>query len=287
MGDHVTLVFGFNGLNEVILVADSRVSFDNNLEPKDILLKVYSFVGIHPPMALGFSGRLSAIKRVMEFLSKEKLRNPPKRVVVPEFAQRLRGWIEHIVKTEISQPERKGLAFLLGGLEPGRPPKSYKQDGSYSYLNLPSGYLYRYNVNPTTGGVTISANGPALAIGSGADIIRELERKGMEYLSAGFGNEFAPAFRATIIASDIASTYRNLHSRTVGGPFQLVRLTPSRHYEAPIFAPEENKGDPIVNQASGVRQLSFPDLGEIYPLYSIYQLDLANIANLESASAKS
>lgn len=119
----MTVVVGFNWLSEVVVIADSRVSWQNNTHPpKDILRKLYPISLSNKSAVLGFCGDVQAAKLVMCFLWGNKLQNYKRPLVLPQFKDELRGWIEKAARDHLTARQRTGLQFMLCGIEPSRHP---------------------------------------------------------------------------------------------------------------------------------------------------------------------
>jgi len=82
----MTLVVGFNWISEMVMIADTRVSWQGTqLSPSDSLLKLYGIQGNSKSAVLGFCGDLQAARAVLVHLKDRKFQNYSRPLVIAQL----------------------------------------------------------------------------------------------------------------------------------------------------------------------------------------------------------
>lgn len=271
----MTVVIGFNSLKEVIMIADSRVSWENNQHPpKDNLRKLYTFGYANKSAVLGFSGDLQAANAIMRFLMERKFRNYKRPFILSEFKDDLGKWIEEIAKTKLPPKKRTRVKFMLGGIEPSRHPPLLKDGQVIGYSSLVEAHIYTYSIGDN-GNVHYNARPKGYdVIGTGRKLEREIANKLVDEINFGFNQPQLHWARAVIMGEAIAARIKEDKkiSETVGGPFQVVRIAPEGLETQYIWPP--GMGDRNVEvEHDGSRTIIYnPSTKEKYVLYPVWKL---------------
>ncbi|MBN2267219.1 MAG: hypothetical protein JW725_02655 [Candidatus Babeliaceae bacterium] len=276
----MTVVIGFNWLTEVVMLADSRISWeDHQHPPQDILQKLYRFGDSNNSVVLGFCGDLLAARKVIFFLVASKLRKYKRPFVVSQFGDELVRWIEQAARSELTPKQRTNIKFMLCGIEPSRHPPILKDGKIIGHTSFVEAHIYIY---------TISKNGKVdcdkrpkwcAVIGTGNELECAITNKLEEARKFGSNEPQLHWARAIVggeaIAQVIAESERV--SVTVGGPFQVVRITTKgleTHYIWPWDI--ENRNVEVQDDNSKI-VLSNPSIKEKYILYPIWELPLHDL----------
>jgi hypothetical protein len=224
----VTAVIGFNSFLEAIMIADSRISWeDNQHPPQDILRKLYPLVSANKSAALGFSGDLEAARTIMQFLMEQKLKNYKRHFILTNFKDDLGRWIEEIAKEGLSPEQRTKIKFMLGGIEPSRHPPLMKQGQVVGRTPFVETHIYTYSID-NNGGVCYNKKPKGFAvIGTGRALERAIAKLVKGAMNFGLHVPQLHWARAVIMGEAIASCINENEkvSATVGGPFQVIRIT--------------------------------------------------------------
>jgi hypothetical protein len=153
----VTVVVGFNWLSEMVMIADTRVSWSGSMRsPQDILKKLYVIQSPSKAAVLGFSGDVHAAKTVMVHLKDHKFQNYSRPFVMANLKDDLGRWIEEVTATKLRPETRANLKFMLCGIEPSRHPPVKRDNKVVGFLTVPEAHIYVYTVGKDSGKVMVS-----------------------------------------------------------------------------------------------------------------------------------
>jgi hypothetical protein len=271
----MTAVVGINFLSEVIVIADTRVSWpDDLLPPEDILQKLYR---IHSPQTptkaaiLGFAGDISAIKIVAQHLGKNKFQNYKRPLVMVSLKNDLRRWIEEVTTT-LEPRARAGLRFMLCGIEPSRSLSIKKGNTVIRSKQILETHIYVFQVSSNTGKVKVLKRNDLAVIGSGAQLRRELKSKVLPAIRFGFNQPNLHWGRAHLVGEIANEVFQNAGIKGVGGPLQVGRVTSEGLFLDYIWPRSVESKDVQVSQEGQKTILYNPSLGKRYTLYPIWAL---------------
>ena len=271
----MTIVIGINSFTEAIMIADSRVSWeDDRHPPQDILRKLYTFGDGTKSAVLGFSGDLQAASVIMRFLMERKFRNYKRPFILSQFKDDLGRWIEEVAKTHLPSAKRTKVKFMLGGIEPSRHPPILKDGKVIGHTPFVEVHIYIYLVD-ANGNVHYNARPKGYdVIGTGRDLEREIAKIVGDAITFGFNQRQLHRARAVVMGEAIAVRIKKDEkvSVTVGGPFQVVRLTPEgleTHY---IWPPDMGDRNVEVQHDRSKTVIYNPSTKEKYVLYPVWGL---------------
>jgi len=268
----VTIVVGFDWLTETVMIADTRVSWENNqFPPKDILRKLYTLGDSKKSAVLGFSGDLHAAKKVMTFLIKQKFLGYKRPFVIRQFRDDLHQWIEEIALAKLTPKQRKELSFMLCGIEPSRRP-SILEDGKITgYTPFTESHIYVYTIGEN-GNVRVNKRPKGFAIiGTGRKLRKAVIEQIQETIHFGFNDPKLHWARAALINEIVASLAKeNKAVSTVGGPFQVIRITPDGLKTDYTWPPDVDSKNVEIRIEGSKTIIHNPASGESYVLHPIW-----------------
>jgi hypothetical protein len=276
----MTVIVGINWLWEIVLAADTRVSWKSQgivLETEDILKKLYAIPNPQDPKripVLGFScNDLRAAKAVVAHLRTDKLPSYKRPLITAHLKDELRGWIEEVTTTELSPDMRSGLTFMLCGIDPRGPSVVRQNNEVVRRMGMPRAHLYVYEVSKKSGKVRVREEPYIAVIGSGQKLGQEIRESSYRWMGFGGLNQMQWV-RAHIIADITSMMCKRSRLAGVGGPFQAVCITPdglTTHYVWPSGT--EPEGVEVVQEGEKTI-IKNPVLTKTYTLYPIWELPI-------------
>jgi hypothetical protein len=268
----MTIIVGLSWLTELVMIADSRVSWANpSRPPQDILRKLYTITDNNDSAVLGFSGNLKAASIIMKHLHERKFRNMRKKFIIERFKDDIRRWIEEIVLQEVPSELWGEASFILGGIEKRRHPKF--TDGTMDYWsNLPEMHIYVYHISKSSGFVTVVRKFPYAIIGSGKALDNEIRPRIAQVASFGGSESRLHWARSMLLTKMIAQISEQKASSAIGGPFQIIRITNEKMEQFYIWHHEENQTNLQVSQDITSTTIRHPDLNVQCTIYPIWEL---------------
>lgn len=274
----MTVIIGINWFSEMVMIADTRMSWvDGSHPPQDIVRKLYKIGNQQKSVVFGFCGNLKAAKTVLLYLKQRKFENLKRRFVIATFKDNLRTWLEEAILASLTSEERTSLKFMLGGIEPFRPPYSLDSNGKVliGHLINPEVHLYVYSIKKDSDKVTVSHYKQFAIIGSGKGLAPKIQQQIKQTIEFGFNQPNLHWARAELLGQITASLFKSSpFDDSVGGPFQVIRITPQGLYESYIWPPgsehiniqirDDSKKITIVNSSSNLS----------YTLYPVWELNL-------------
>ena len=271
----MTVVVGFNAFSEVVMIADTRVSWPNNTRPsQDVLQKLYPIVGSRKAAVFGFCGNIEAAKTVMVHLKERKFKRIERHFVIVTLKDYLQRWIEEVTTTQLEPEARAKLSFILGGIEPSRHPPIKRGTKITGFLRFPEVHIYVYTVNEDNGKVAVSKRSGFAVIGSGRELEKEIEKKVYQGIRFGFKQPNLHWARTFLIGDVIASLFKENQSVTVGGPFQTIRITPTGLEESYIWPPNAKWKNVEIQREATKTTIYNPVSNEKYTVYPVWELSL-------------
>ena len=272
----MTAVVSVSFLSEIIMVADTRVSWPSTpLPPADILQKLYAISSRRTQQkvaVLGFSGAIQAAKAVMIHLGKDKLQNYSRPLIMVNLKDQLKRWIEEVTMTNLSAESRRGLSFMLCGLEPSRAATIRKGNVLVKYPQLMETHIYIFRVSQDTGTVEVLRKGGFTVIGSGAELRRDLARKVPPLISFAFNQPNLHWARAHLVGQVVNAVFEHGSVPTVGGPFQVARITAEGLFCEYIWPGSMQPTKVEVTQEGQKTIVYNPDRNETYTLHPVWSL---------------
>jgi hypothetical protein len=276
----MTAIVGINWLWEIVLAADTRVSWKSQgivLKKEDILKKVYALPNSQDPkrpFVLGFScSDLKAAKAVIVHLGTRKFPNYSRPFIAAHLKEDLRGWIEEVAVTELNPEMRSGLRFMLCGIDPPTPSVVKRNNEIVRRIGMSKPHLYVYTVNKGSGKVSVEEESYIAVIGSGRKLTQEIKES--SYGWAGFGGIGKMQWaRAHMIAEITAMICKRHQSRDIGGPFQAVCITPMGLITHYVWPPSIEAGSIEVIQEGEKTIVRSPVLEKAYTLHPIWELPI-------------
>jgi len=257
------------------MLADSRISWeDHQHPPQDILQKLYAIGASNKSAVLGFCGDLQAAGKVMVFLVARKLRKYKRPFVLSQFGDELGGWIEEVARSELTPKQRTKIKFMLCGIEPSRHPPILKDGKVIGHTSFIEAHIYVYAIRKS-GKVDCDKRPKRCAvIGTGQELEHAIANELEETMGFGFNAPQLHWARAVVGGEVIAQVIIESEkvSTTVGGPFQVVRITPKgleTHY---IWPPNEGGRNVEVQDDNSKIVIYNPSTKEKYILYPIWEL---------------
>jgi hypothetical protein len=257
------------------MIADSRVSWEHNqYPPQDNLRKLYTFSHAKKSAVLGFCGDLQAANTIMCFLMEHKLRSYKRPFILSEFKDDIGGWIEEIAKTKLPPEKRTKVKFMLGGIEPSRHPPILKNGQVIGYTPFIEAHIYTYSIS-NNGNVHYNARPQGYdVIGTGQELEQEIAKKVKDTITFGFYTPQLHWARAVVMGEAIAACIKKDEkiSETVGGPFQVIRITSEgleTHY---IWPPDMGDRNVEVQHSKSRTIIYNPSTKENYTLYPVWRL---------------
>jgi hypothetical protein len=272
----MTVIVGANLITEFAMIADTRVSWPTatSRSPQDILQKLYPIAESNNFAVLGFSGRLSVAKIIIKCLKERKFNNFRREFIMEVFKDSLQKWIEEITIREIPRHLWGSVKFMLGGVEPRRHSRIVDGNKIIGFIpQIPEIHIYAYSTNKNTGQVSVTRKISCAIIGSGGKYESAVEER-IARVNTLFITEPGLQWAKPVILTDmIARVYRKRDEITVGGPFQLIRITQlgmEQHY---IWHTDESHSNVDVRQELTSTVISHPDLKASYNIQPIWHLD--------------
>lgn len=266
----MTAVIGFNWLTEVVMVADSRVSWANG-RYQDNLRKLYILGDGKKSVAVGFSGNLQGANRVLSYLFEKKLPRYHRPFVISQFKNDFGKWIEEI---SISYPDlgiRGNVRFMLCGIEPSRHPPVIKDGKTIGYAPFVDYQIYKYNIGKNGRVQTNTKPLSFCIIGSGQVLEKTIRKKVEELIGFGYANQNTHWARALLAGDVISSLYKDIGSTTVGGPFEVIRITPSGIETQYVWSVEDENKDLDVSYSGASVIIHNPSSDKTCTLHSIFE----------------
>lgn|GEM_PF-4151902 len=240
----MTIVVASNFIDQLIIAADTRVSMDNNIYYPNVgLIKVslFNFRATPVVIALAFCGRISAGGKILDYVIKKKLNNynSDRPIAFTYLADKLEGWISEIVQT-IRSDELKDTALMFCGFELLRTPTFNKQKPSQAHFFEPYMVTYTIDMKTQIKKVIRERHFRTAIIGSGRIQKERIDQQTYIFQNA-LGSDIAATLgaarleeaRSVIVADSLIQLFRdNQPDYKIGGPFQIVALTP--HHPARI-----------------------------------------------------
>ncbi len=165
-----------------------------------------------------------------------------------------------------------GLEFLLCGMEPSRHPPLYRDGHMIGHMPFPEIHIYRYTVLNPSGKVSIIGCGRLGIIGSGKSIAHKLNEKVWGPIDFGRGTPKLNWARAHIAGQVVAHLFDEVGIRDVGGPFQVVRLTPEGLFNEFLLPPTSGGQSVMIPDRDGKTILSDSKSGEKYILHPVWDM---------------
>jgi hypothetical protein len=267
----MTVVVGFNWLSEVVMISDTRVSWpDNRYPPRDALKKLYAVGDADKSAILGFSGNLQDAREVIVFLMQEKLKNYKRSFVISQFKEELRRWIEEVTITRLKPGVRTNLQFMLCGIEPSRHPPIVSNGQVTGHTPFVEAHIYKYTIGKT-GKVTVNVKPTSFdIIGVGQEQEEVIFERVQQAFKFGHRSPNLQWARAFVMGDIIASLFEVNRSTTVGGLFQVVRITPNGLEPQFVWPPSSKAQDMEVLNDGAKVVVRNPTSGESYTLYPVW-----------------
>jgi len=272
----MTVIIGINWYTEMLVLADTRVSWPNQSRPpEDILRKLYTITDHRKTAVLGFSGNIQAAQFVMQYLMEKKFRHIRRKLVIERLKDNLRFWLEEVATTKLSPEARGSLSFMLCGLEPYRPPFLGKNPEKVltSHLMNQEIHLYIYRIAKDSGKVNMTKYRNIAITGSGKDMSQEVVEEIHQAIHFGFDQPNIHWARSMIVTQQIAEIFKKSeYNMSVGGPFQTIRITPEGVTEFYTWPPDLEYYDVEVLREPNLTTIYNPKQNKTYKLYPIWGL---------------
>lgn len=237
----MTAIIAIDYLTEILIIADTRISTIMNGKQKYVVnwgLKKLTPI-ISPDgqtvLVLGFSGDVKLARKVFKFLFVDKkISTYSRRFVISHIKDDIFKWISEFVESEWAKPNTYSLTnFLLCGLEPklNRPLRDINgKSVKWPFTPFKPSHIYTYSIS-NSGKVLLKNHKPMAIIGSGKyeqeEKINEIRER---LIGFGRGDTEMDNIRAWQVMREIAFTFEDANSKTVGGAFQVIRLSiPSKN----------------------------------------------------------
>lgn len=261
------------------MVADTRVTWLTRqhtiTKSKDALKKLYAIRSSKKATVLGFSGDIEAAKKIIIYLGKHKfgkffVYNRP--LIMANLKDDLRRWMEEAAEL---YPEVWGkIKFMLCGIEPSRHPPLMKEGKVIGHTPFVEHHIYTYEITKE-GNVFVNMKRVDFdVIGAGEELDKKIREKVKRTFRFANGAPELRWARAVVLCEEIAQIVKENEevSTKVGGPFQVVRITPDRLEDHWIWPPDEGDRNVEVHQAQGgITVISNPLLEKKYLLYPIWK----------------
>lgn len=223
---------------------------------------------------LGFSGDLQAARVILRFLMEQKFKSYKRHFILTQFKDDLGRWIEEIAKEGLSPKQRTKVKFMLGGIEPSRHPPILKQGQVVGLTPFVETHIYTYSID-NNGKVCYNMKPRGFdVIGTGRELERAIARTIKGAMTFGFHEPQLHWARAVVIGEAIAARIKEDEkvTATVGGPFQVIRITSAGLEINYIWPPD--MGDKNVNvQYDGSKTIiTNPSSKMRYILYPVWDL---------------
>ncbi len=271
----MTVILGCNWFTEVIMMADSRISWeDHQRPPQDTLRKLYTLSDSNKSAVLGFCGDIQAAKIVMLYLIEQKFQSYKRHFVLSQFRDELGQWIEEVAKSKLTPRQRTTIKFMLCGIEPTRHASISKDGKVIGTLPFVEAHIYVYRIG-RNGKVECDKRPRLFAvIGSGKKLESIISKKLQKMISFGFDTPQLHWGRAVVGGEVLANIIMENEevSATVGGPFQVIRITPAgleTHY---IWPPGQDGRNVDIQYDNSKVVIYNPSTQEKYILYPVWDL---------------
>jgi ATP-dependent protease HslVU (ClpYQ) peptidase subunit len=267
----MTLIVGIDHGSEILVLADTRVSYGSRLHapaPRDQLRKLVSIRLPQSQVILGFSGNIPEIQRVLRYVKRKAQYAPSS------------GSLMGDLTTFMEEPvgPRKQLSFMLCGFEPTGEPQ-----------------IVVFGLT-TTGEVVLrpdelfcTPQTRVAIIGSGAEFKEQIHRMILHPVGHPQQYQDFEAFsrvRSMMAETIISLWFQDRDAKHVGGPFAVYRLRRDgsliRRYMLPL---DEDSPDAEVTEDETKTVLYNPSTGKRYTLFSIFSYTDADFHAHEDACA--
>ncbi len=270
----MTVIIGINWFTEMLILADTRISWENQSRPpEDKLLKLYKYRTANgKTIVFGFSGNIEGIKKVMQELMEKKFPSIKERLFIEKIKDDLLIWLREITP-KLPLNERK-LSFMLCGFEPYRPPFFGKNPEKIlvKHLMNQETYFYIYN-RDKNGNMGIQRSRSIAITGSGKNMSREIVNEIGKAIRFGFDQPNLHWARAMLVTQRIAEAFKkSKYDTSVGGPFQTIRITPEEVTEFYTWPPDLQYYDVEIIQEPNITRIYNPRQNKTYNLYPIWSL---------------
>jgi hypothetical protein len=264
----MTVVVGINYLDEILVIADTRVSYSNGTYDQSLGVKKLLILGnVDKVAVVGFSGPIEVGKQVFKYLIQHK--HPQRRrFVIETFKDDLARWIQEAASA-LPIEKLKGSSFMLAALEPSRR-LPMKRRGQIVPSPFIESHLYTYRYTES-GRLQVERHRNFAVIGSGKELESTIVDKAKALIN--FGRKM-PNFRLTraiVVNEVISSLFKDKGSKTVGGPYQVVRIAPPPKPSQLIYQwLDIDDADVVVNNIGDTTIMENQKTGERYELISIW-----------------
>jgi len=266
----MTVVAAVYLLQEIVMIADTRIWWDVNRPPEDKLIKLYRLQGFGKPAVVGFAGRVDSAADVLKSV-KAKCEAYRGRPALSSLKEHLRKWIEEVT-VGLDRDQRR-LKFVLCGLEPKGHLAVVHNGKKVRSLPLPETHVYEFTVVKRTGEVTVERIQRVVeVIGSGRCHSRQIASKVSSLMKWGIRHSQRRPARAVVLGEALASVFYDARDDKVGGPFQVLRIAPEDVYSYWVWPPGTKSRDVVVREEPDRLVLSNRDSEQDYVLYPIWQL---------------
>jgi|GEM_PF-6736895 len=277
----MTVVAAFNWLDEIIIVADSRVSWNGKRPPEDVLIKLHIFNDARKAIVIGFAGDLQVIKTVMVQLN-FKFEKYSHRFVLSILKDKVRRWIEEVTLGKLRPGIKRDIKFILCGMERSCHPE-VKQDGlTIGHMPWPQMHFYEYTINCVSGKVQLISSPGPIVIGSGAALKAEIIEAFQRSIKFGFNLSALRPARALIVTDTISLIFKDSpQSPEVGGPFHYICLTPDRLQQNYVWPSDGNFKNFAITKSGTKTILYNSELNKTFTLNPVWEVSFLKNGNLE------
>jgi hypothetical protein len=230
----MTVVIGVDYLDEILVIADTRVSYGGKYDKNYGLKKLLIFGNKNKVLILGFCGKVCAAQAVIRHIMEDKLTpNYKRRLIISHLKEDIRRWIEEITTT-LPSDQRDRLSFMLCALESLRR-RPVKNEGVTKILPFFERHIYTYRIKGDgkvevvddeleKRNILVKCN--IAVIGIEEELVSKISKNAADLIN--FGRKM-PNFhiaRAVVLEHTISSIFQEVDHKKVGGPFQIVRIVP-------------------------------------------------------------
>ena len=282
----MTLVVGVDYDDEILVFADTRVSFRGNPTVRPLVDRLIKLVTVRfgeRTAVLGFSGNVDKAKAVVESLRRKAKYYSSSGDLPLDF----KVWMEEAVRM---RQDRHRLKFMLCDLDPDR-------DGRlHEYTINENGHVELTQPEPvemlsidSDGKLRHGSRSVLSIIGSGKSQKKQIAEACLQSVRSSKGFKSYEAFsdvRAGMAEGIISTVFRDIGSSTVGGPFTIFRIRPNE-----IVGPQYTWPALDVPQKIQVREENLKTIihnlgtNETYDLYTIFDYSSADYHGHHDASA--
>jgi hypothetical protein len=228
----MTIIAALDFFQEIIVIGDTRVSYGDQFVANYGIKKLV-VIGLEKiAVGFGFCGPILPAKKVIADLTRNPIKPDPKVFSI--------DLIHYILKLRIQESlvnfkyeEVKGLAFLFAAFDPHNLRPVYTDDTHTKlagHVDFNQRYFIVYQVQEDMSVISIKPNARIVAIGSGKKEIATVGEYSLNLLNMGFNTPDDSATRndrAYLISLKLLERFELIKSATVGGPFEVLRITRS------------------------------------------------------------